>query len=197
MIENNVYILGRAMYSVLDGFGAFKNTAAKMLEEGGIGERNEQGQFTLQLNKWYYNQAAFIGVFKKIGEKMGDTQLRSIGQKVPQNAEFPPWVSDIHSAIKSVDIAYHMSHSKDGQKPMFDPETGKLEEGIGHYGYQPIEGEKRIISVCDNPYPTSFDNGILSAIASKFEPTARVVLDESKPSRRDGADSDTFIITWI
>ena len=194
--EKGIHVNGRTIYSVIDGFGAFKSSALRILKEAGIGETNSQGQYTLTLNKWY-SQEAWLRAFKTIAEKLGAGHLKAIGYKIPQNAEFPPWVVDIHSAIKSINIAYHLNHSRNGSEPMFNPENGSMREGIGHYGYDGVAGQKKIVSVCANPYPSAFDHGILESMATKFEPTAKVILDESKPMRSKGADSDTFIVTWM
>ena len=115
--------------------------------------------------------------------------------KIPENAMFPSGVKDIASAIKLIDVAYHLNHRKNG-KVLFDINTGKMEEGIGHYGYEKIENRNMIISECMNPYPCAFDFGIIMAMARKFEIKANIAHDDSKPCRKNGADSCTYIITW-
>ena len=79
---------------------------------------------------------------------------------------------------------------------MFDENTGQLTEGIGHYGYDKIEGQNMIISKCNNPYPCKFDEGILTTMATKFQPNARILHDDSKPCRKNGASHCTYLITW-
>jgi hypothetical protein len=49
---------------------------------------------------------------------------------------------------------------------------------------------------CKNPYPCDFDRGIIVAMARKFEPSVKVELDTSKPSRKDGADDSWYIVTY-
>jgi hypothetical protein len=88
-----------------------------------------------------------------------------------------------------------MNHRKLGQE-MFSPATGKMLEGIGHYGYEEIPGKKLIISVCNNPYPCAFDRGILAAMAQRFELSSSVAHDNAKPCRKNGADSCTYMISW-
>jgi hypothetical protein len=77
---------------------------------------------------------------------------------------------------------------------MFSLETGAMLEGIGHYGYAP--GEREIISVCNTPYPCDLDRGILTAMARAYEPNCRVAHDDSRPCRKRGADSCTYVVTW-
>ena len=79
---------------------------------------------------------------------------------------------------------------------MFDPATGQKLSGIGNYGYTPVPRERRIISVCENPYPCDFDRGILTTLAAKFERASRVTHDDSAPCRKNGADSCKYIIAW-
>jgi hypothetical protein len=133
--------------------------------------------------------------FQQISKQLGDGLLTQIGLAIPRNAHFPEGIRDIHAAIKSVDVAYHMNHRKDGQ-PMFDPATGRMQEGIGHYGYEPVPGQRRIICLCETPYPCAFDQGILTAMARRFESSARVTHDDSKPCRRWRGDRCTYVITW-
>jgi hypothetical protein len=50
--------------------------------------------------------------------------------------------------------------------------------------------------VCDNPYPCAFDRGIITAMAQGFELQAKVVHDDAKPCRKQGAESCTYIASW-
>ncbi len=82
---------------------------------------------------------------------------------------------------------------------MFDPATGKIIEGIGPYGFEKIS-DTVIRMVCNNPYPSDFDRGIIDSMAQKFKPagTAIVIvkLDDSQPTRKKGADSCTYTVKW-
>lgn len=72
--------------------------------------------------------------------------MYNIGLSIPENAVFPPWVVDIDTAVKAIDIAYHLNHRKDG-KPLFDMKTGTMSEGIGHYGYErDRSGKNRVVN---------------------------------------------------
>jgi hypothetical protein len=68
-------------------------------------------------------------------------------------------------------------------------------EGIGHYGYEAV-GARRIVAVCDAPYPCAFDRGILVGVSSRFEPHATRRARSKAPCRSQGQDRRTFIITW-
>lgn len=189
MIEVN----GRTVYSIIDGFGTFKSMAIKYLLNEGIGSKTENG-IELKANDWY-PMDGWLRAFQKISKEVGSGTLYRIGNSIPKNAAFPPWVNDVFSAVKSIDIAYHMNHRKDGVI-MYNPETNTMLEGIGHYGFQPVEGVNMIIGVCDTPYPCDFDKGIYEAMVRKFELKGNVELNKSIPSRKEGAKSSVYIITW-
>jgi hypothetical protein len=184
-----VEVNGETVLSIVDGMGAFKERAYKFLADNGI-QNPEPG-------KWYPQQS-WLDAFKAIAQATGDFTLFNIGKKIPENAQFPPEINTIDKALAAIDVAYHMNHRIDGQV-MFDPATGKMLEGIGHYGFQQMN-EREIRMVCENPYPSDFDRGIIEAMAQKFKPAGAgfiiVKLDESLPSRKKGADSCTYTVKW-
>jgi hypothetical protein len=192
--EKGIEVNGQTVWAIVDGFRAFSMMASEFLLAEKIGEKGQNGVAVVRPDAWY-SQEAWLRVFKKIGTSVGEAVLFQIGLSIPRNAKFPPWVIDVHSAVKSIDIAYHMNHRKQG-KEMFDPADGTMLEGIGHYGYEGAADGRHIISVCKNPYPCSFDRGIITTMAQKFAPIAQVVHDDSKPCRRKGADNCTYIVTW-
>ena len=192
--ESGIDVNGRTIYSIIDGFKVVKSIPMRILRKYEIGQMDEETRtLKIRANDWYPQQN-WLNAFKEIAEQLGGAVLYQIGLKIPENAEFPPWVNDIHSSIKAIDIAYHMNHQKNG-RPMFDPQTGKLQEGIGHYGYKTVEGKNEIICECRNPYPCDFDKGIVTTMAGKFN---RDVTIKHAPGecRNNGAESCTYIITW-
>ncbi len=192
--EGGIEINGQTVWSVVDGFPLLKFIPSKILIAEGVGEKGGGGIVKIDPEGWY-SQSAWLRAFKAISAKVGSDTLYEIGCKIPENAIFPPTVVDVDSAIASIDIAYHMNHRKRGEV-MFDPETGQMLEGIGHYGFERVPGENKIISVCRNPYPCHFDRGIVFAMARRFEDNAEVVHDDSKECRREGAQSCTYVVTW-
>lgn len=192
--EEGIEVNGQTVWAIVDGFRAFSVLASTFLLKEGIGSQDKNGLAVVDPKAWY-QQRAWLRAFEKISSQLGDAVLLEIGRAIPRNAQFPPSVRDIDSAIQSIDVAYHLNHRKRGQV-MFNEATGRKLEGIGHYGYQRVPGQNRIISVCENPYPCAFDRGILSAMATRFEPTALTVHDDSKPCRKNGGASCTYIISW-
>jgi hypothetical protein len=117
-----------------------------------------------------------------------------MGKKVPDLAGIPPAITSIEEALAGIDAAYHASH-RDAEGPLLDPATGALREGIGHYAFRRT-GPRSGVMVCHTPYPSDFDRGIVAGVARKFRADATVVLDKSKPTRKRGADSCSYLIAW-
>ncbi|OHD57126.1 MAG: hypothetical protein A2Y33_09380 [Spirochaetes bacterium GWF1_51_8] len=194
VFENGIEVNGTTVFSIVDGFRNFKIMASKYLLEQGIGEKGSDGVAVINKDAWY-SQEKWLKAFENIGKEVGSGTLFQIGLKIPENAIFPPWVKDIDTAIKSIDVAYHMNHRKNNI-PLFDPSTGNMKEGIGHYGFERLSSKNMIISECNNPYPCDFDKGIITAMAKKFELKASVTHLDSAPCRKNGTNSCTYIITW-
>jgi hypothetical protein len=192
--ESGIEVLGQTVYAVVDGFGAFSMIGSKYLADVGLGSLGPDGVIQL-VNEGWYAQERWLTAFERISREIGDSALHLIGKRIPLNAVFPPWVTDVDSAIRSVDVAYHLNHRKQGQV-MFDLEKGTMLEGIGHYGYAREDGAKpRIVSRCDNPYPCAFDQGILTSMTQRFARSGRV---EHAPGdcRKQGAETCTYVVTW-
>jgi hypothetical protein len=193
IFEPGIEVNGPTVYSVIAGLGYFTNLSRRYFSRVHIGAVINK-ELRIDMNGWY-PQAAWLEAFKNISEQVGDRVLFNIGLSIPANALFPPWVVDIDSGIKAIDVAYHLNHRKNG-KPLFDTSTGIMSEGIGHYGYARAGREKKIVSMSRNPYPCAFDLGIITAMARKFEPDARIVHDDTKECRSKGANTCTYIIAW-
>ncbi len=188
-----VEVHGQDILSFMDALGTFASIGERMLADLKIGTRVD-GRYRILPGVWY-PLADKIRILSEVKARVGAATLRRVGEKIPDNAIFPPAINDVHSAIAAVDVAYHMNHRKDG-RVLYDEKTGKVLGAIGHYGYAPVPGERRIISVCDSPNISEYDEGILLAMARRFAPVATVTLDSSRPTRREGGESCTFVIEW-
>jgi len=191
--EPGIEVFGASIDAIVDAFKLFPSVALKRLVSAGIGTL--KGKDVVVNRDAWYPQANWLSVFESIASEVGARALMQIGQQVPKHAPFPPTINDVHSAMASMDAAYHMNHRKGG-KVMFDPATGTMLDGIGHYGYTPVPKERRIISVVENPYPCEFDKGIITALATRFEKGSRVTHDDAAPCRKNGANSCKYIIVW-
>lgn len=184
-----VEVNGQTVLSIIDGMSAistFKTMAKNILLSKGIVDPKP--------DKWYPQQA-WLDAFKEISVKIGAQTLCEIGRKIPENAEWPPSVNSIETALASIDVAYHMNHRINGQI-MFNPANGKMLEGIGHYGFEIINA-KKIQMICKNPYASDFDRGIIEAAAKKFKPAGVFVsVKVTDDQRKNGGESSTYTIEW-
>ncbi len=183
----DIEVKGATILAFVDGLGTFKRKALQILEENGIKD--------IQPEKWYSAQN-YLNAFKTIHNTLGNLVIKKIGEKIPENASWPPEIKNIEQALASIDIAYHMNHRKNG-KAMFDPATGKLTEGIGHYKFQKITENSAKVT-CDGIYPCDFDLGTITAVAKKFAPAGVTVKVKHADGscRKKGDPSCTYIIRW-
>ena len=192
-IEPGIEIYGRSAASVVAAFTYFQRVPAELFYENGIGEVIGDA-IHIPPDRWY-PQASWLRAFEAIALRVGAAALYKIGSRVPVTAQndFPAWVVDLETAIKSIDFAYHSSHRKDGVV-MYDPHTGTMLEGIGHYGFHSDPDTRRILVVCSNPYPCEFDRGLVTTMATRFDRGARIFHDATQPCRANGADTCTYVI---
>lgn len=187
--DKKAEVNGETVLSIVSGMEMFKKEALEILKKNGIDDP-KPGQ--------WYSQQAWLDAFKTISEKLGISTLFLIGKKIPENAQWPKEIDAIQKALPSIDVAYHMNH-KIGNEPLFNPQTGAMKEGIGHYGFE-LTGPKSAKMVCNNPYPCDFDRGIIEAVAQKFKPADSIGIsvkhDDSQPCRKKGKDSCTYLVTW-
>jgi hypothetical protein len=191
--EPGIELSGVMIESIVEAFKLFPSVATKRLLGHGIGTMKGK-DLVLDRNGWY-PIANWLAAFDGFAETVGPRALFQIGQQVPRYAALPPGISDIHSALGAIDVGYHMNHRKNG-RPMFDPTTGQMLPGIGNYKMKAEPGERKIISVCENPYPCDFDRGLISAFTVRFEKAGRVTHDDRAPCRKTGSRSCTYHVTW-
>jgi hypothetical protein len=177
---------------LMAGFDLFPSLVKKLLVEKGIVEKSADGKFLLQ-ERWFPLES-WLAVYDAIYREIGPNVLFTLGTHILENPKFPAWVRDIDTALESIDIAYHKSHRRNGVI-MYDQATSRMSEGIGHYKPRRTPGQQRIEVVCDNPYPCEVDHGIVTQMAKKFEPKARI---EHAPGscRRKGGTQCTYVVTW-
>ena len=193
--EPGIELSGLIVGPIVDAFKLFPSVAIKRLRTHGIGTL-KGNEMVVDRQAWY-PIASWLAAFDDFATTVGPRALFQIGQQIPKYAD-PSQVAhmtDIVAAIASVDVGYHMQHRKNG-RPMFDLATGQTLPGIGSYGCTPEPAERRITSVCENPYPCEFDRGLLTGFATKFEKLARVTHDERAGCRREGARSCTYQVAW-
>jgi hypothetical protein len=192
--EAGIEVNGQAVYSLVEGFTMFKKIPSDILLSLGVGRPGLDGLVMLREGEWV-SQAVWLRAFEQIGVAVGLGALYAIGLKIPECAGFPPRVDDVHTALRSIDVAYHLNHRKAG-RVMFDASTGAMLEGIGHYGYEPVPGERRVFTTCTSPYPCDFDKGVVTAMARRFAPKAWVDHHQPTMCRMLGGDRCTYVVEW-
>ena len=131
----------------------------------------------------WYNQQKWLDAFKEIAETVGPNTLYQIGLQIPANAKLPPQITTIEQGLGAIDVAYKMNH-RGGD--------------IGSYQFEGTSPKSGKV-VCRNPYPSDFDRGIVQAMANRFKPQGSfvsVTLDETQPTRKQGGESCTFLVSW-
>lgn len=175
--QPGVEVNGQTILSVVYALHAGRDTRLAMLAKHGLND--------IKPEKWY-SQEKWLNAFKDISKYLGDPTLFVIGKAIPDNAIFPPEIDSLEKALNSIDIAYHMNH-----------QGGE----IGSYKLIKFDSVNReAIMVCNNPYPSEFDRGIITTMLRKFRPKdsymSEVRLDMTKENRQQGHDSCTYLINW-
>ncbi len=183
-----VEILGAGMMAMVGGFGPLRSIVERMLCRDGL--LDSMG--TIDLDGWY-SQQAWLDALREVDERFGTEILFNIGAEIPNTAAFPTSPVDIHTAVRSIDVAYHLNHRRDG-RIMYDAASGSMRDGIGNYGYERV-GPRHIYSTCVTPYPCEFDLGIITMMARRFEPRT-IVEHIGSQCRRHGAPACTYSLRW-
>jgi hypothetical protein len=175
--DPNVKVNGQTIMSVVNAMEYGRETRFEILKKHGLTEIKPDG---------WYDQQKWLNAFEEIYKSIGEKTLYIIGKAIPANAKFPPEIDSLEKALSAIDVAYHMNHTK-GE--------------IGSYKLAQYDGKTRkAVMICNNPYPSDFDRGIITAMLTRFKPKDSikydVVLDTTKETRLNGANSCTYSINW-
>lgn len=169
--DPGVEVRGVTILSVTMGLG---DTVIPLLEKYSF--------HPIQEDSWY-NQQAWLNTFQEL--KAGNfLNMVAIGMNIPDLAVWPPQVTTVHEALGSIDVAYHMNH-RNGE--------------IGSYHYT-ATGERTGVMVCNTPYPSDFDYGLIYRIVQKFRDQTStkftVKRDDTIQNRKTGGDECVYHIDW-
>jgi hypothetical protein len=192
--EPGIEVRGIGLQWLVNGFRILPETGLRYLARYGLTCQGRDGKPALDVSGWY-SQDAWLACFEAIDREVGPNVMTDIGRHVGENAPAPPDVHDIDASLRSLDVTYHMFHRKRGV-PMFDEGSGRMLEGIGHYGYERKSGKHEITCVCENPYPCNFDLGIVQGFAARFEARATVEHVDGSSCRKQGGERCTYVVTW-
>ncbi|MFY0687259.1 MAG: hypothetical protein JXQ90_08845 [Cyclobacteriaceae bacterium] len=134
----------------------------------------------------WYPMSLWLEVLQELTERLSSRIIFDIGQAMIKSIKIPSHIESLRDALRYLNVAYRASH-RNGD--------------IGGYELWEFNEKRRIALIeCTNPYPSEMDRGIISAITARYKPHdghfANVTLDKSAPSRKDGAESCTFIVSW-
>jgi len=141
----DIQTIGQTLLAVVDGMGVFKATALKWLKEVGIEDPKP--------DQWYSLQA-WLDVFKRIYDKLGEATLKHIGSKWPANVIFPPEIKSVEHVLEILDNIYSMN-----QKGGADP---------GRYIWEKT-GDRKGILTTNHPFPCALDHGVIEGFVNKFK----------------------------
>lgn len=192
--EPGIEVSGASVGVLQASFRLFPKIATGLLERHGILKTSTESASPNLVGTWHPLEA-WLAALKEVETSVGPKKMFEIGCAAPQHATLPPTIFDIHSALSAMDFAYHMNHRRQGGV-MFDPNTGVMLEGIGHYGYQCVAGERRIVSVCETPYGCAADRGIVFGFARRFERTVQIEHPTGDGCRALGGKRCTYVLTW-
>lgn len=176
----DVEVVGDVIEAFIAGFPSeMTNMGLDVLQKHGIAQPRRGDYYPLQ---------SLLNAMKEIEARFSSQMLYRIGEHIAGNAMLPPGIDSLEICLGSIDQAYHMNH-RGGE--------------IGRYEYTPLEeksGLKRGRMVCANPYPCSFDRGVIEGFAQRFKPPevrdVIVLHDESEECRRQFGESCTYTVTW-
>ncbi len=189
-------VLGANLQTILDGFGSFTLLASKILLESGLGTIDDEGIGMVKIDpaKWY-SVPSLIRAWERIQSEFGEYTVKQAGLYIAKRAA---QVGDTHfqsldHAMMVMDAGYHINHAKNGV-PMFNPQTGQITEGIGHYKLRAGTAKNQIVFDVDALYPCAFAAGIVEGVALMFDPKAKVTHDP-KNCRKKGVPFCTYSVT--
>lgn len=165
---------GAGVLSIVAELDDLRNVGLRILARHGIENPDPTTWYPLQ---------SFLDALRELSELSGPATLRAIGLRIPEKAHWPPGITTVEAALKSLDAAYHMN----------------LRGGdVGHYTFTQT-GPRSGQVVCDNPFPCAFDRGILERVLEKFVPpgsTPGLVRAHPETCRELGGESCTYVLKW-
>lgn len=189
----DIEVRAGAITLFLSAFDAFPSLAQKYLVERGFAELGRDGK--LVAARSYIPLDAWLATFDAVLADIGPNALFKIGQRIIGNPHFPVSVPNLEGALRTMDVAYHMSHRKAGA-PMFDGNDGKMLEGIGHYTVQRAGKEKTITVECNTPYPCPLEHGMVTGVAGQVEPRAVVTHGDPQRCRQKSSGRCMYVVSW-
>jgi hypothetical protein len=186
-----IEVSGGTIHGYLVAFGHFRSLGSQLLLAEGIGTKGADGMAIIDPEAWYPAER-FLSIFTPVVKQLGDSTLHQIGVGVMKNIQWPPGMNTVEALVRMIDFGYHMHHRRHG-RPMADPATQKMQEGIGHYVGRVVTKDSYAIDV-DSVYPCMFDKGLLFGAVRRIGAKASILHDDSQPCRSRGAEKCTYLV---
>ena len=170
----NNEVIGQTILSTVIAIG---EEVRPLLEKHGLTDLRADG---------WYPQQAWLDAMNEIIEE-GDfgavLDIVHVGMEVGKNAVVPPQVDTFLKFLQIYGQAYQMNHRGD------DP--GSITTTV----LSPTHAQVNIRT----PYPENLTFGIIYGMAQRLLPRGtdfQIKLDETLPSRKNGAESSSYNVTW-
>lgn len=152
--DQKAQVLGEVIMAFLDGFPpTMKDAGLRILERHEIQSPQPGKLYPLQ---------SLLNAMKEVATLFGANLSFQIDEEIATNVKLPPDIKTLDQCLGAIDVAYHMNHR-----------AGE----IGYYKYV-FRGPDGIMTraemECNNPYPFSFDRGVIEGFAKRFKPSGSV-----------------------
>ena len=182
---------GTLLQSYLDAFKAVPEAPRAVFLKHGLGRVTASGEFELPAAG---PLEAVLAALNELCTLVGPQKAFEIGALIVKYASIPPGVTDIAAAVRIFDAGYHLNTLEEGV-PMYDPATGAMREGIGHYTCVSVSKHRAVLEV-DVPFNCDYDRGILQTWVRRFERSALVTHLEPTVCRKTRAPRCRYEVSW-
>lgn len=187
----NIEVRADAAGLLVAAFDVFPSIAQKYLRRLGFSRLEDVGD--LRPGSAYIPLDVWLATFEAVLKEIGPNALFRFGLRGIVNPNLPRAARGLEEVLRHLDVAYHMSHRKNGHV-MYHATTKRMSEGIGHYVVLSVGVDRSIRVRVDTPYPCPAEHGLLAGLAAQYEPRA-IVTHEEGSCRLQGADSCTYVFT--
>jgi hypothetical protein len=191
---SDIQVRGSILQTFSSGLGSSWRLINRFMLAEDLGTMGPHGLIEFDPMGWY-PLPGHLRVLDRIRKDFGDVAVRQLAATIPRFVASLSSSRDIRSLFRDVDKAFHLSHGKNGE-PMYCEQTGRMTEGIGHYGVETPADQKQILCEGTAPYPCVFDEGLLLSLAQIHEPTATLAHLTPEICRALGSPGCTYSVTW-
>jgi len=175
LLAQDARVSGPVIETFLVALGPYRSRGAKVVARA-------CGEETIDTSAGRtYQLRGYLSALDEFQRQFGQDFMHKVGALIFDTAIFPPGIDGIEKALELVDTAYRMNITNG-------------EDGIGSYRWTML-GDRSGTMACDNPFPCSFDLGIVKSIARRFEPNARVE-HTGNSCRHRGGTTCTYAVEW-